>query len=206
MVICNAKKYLFIIIFNCMNGWFGVLAQNSLFLLMSNRFSVGIWKMFCLGYITDIIFVRFLLNSTTIKTELVILLICLTAAYPIGSTKNTVMLGGSAATPGQPLGTATTMQGSSVATAVTQRAGTLSATGAAVAPTPITAVREPTLHTLPVYHCQTRTVSFCARVYRRRWRTWKSVETSCPHWLSWLMDNSRLRLLPVSKSSSRSCW
>lgn len=53
--------------------------------------------------------------------------------------QNTVMLGGSAATPGQPLGTATTMQASSVATAVTQRTGTLSATGAAVAPTPITA-------------------------------------------------------------------
>lgn len=56
------------------------------------------------------------------------------------------MLGGSAATPGQPLGTATTVQPGSVATAVTQRVGPLSATGTTVTSTAISAVRNTTLN------------------------------------------------------------
>lgn len=64
------------------------------------------------------------------------------------------MLGGSAATPGQPLGTATTMQAGSVGTSVTPRPGALNATGAAVAPTPITAVGcKPETKPLNLYHC-----------------------------------------------------
>ncbi|KAL7398353.1 hypothetical protein ABVT39_008447 [Epinephelus coioides] len=48
--------------------------------------------------------------------------------------QNTIMLGGTAATPGQPLGTPTTVQPGSAATAVTQRV-----TGTPVTPTAITA-------------------------------------------------------------------
>ncbi|KAM9350758.1 transcription initiation factor TFIID subunit 4-like [Symphorus nematophorus] len=53
--------------------------------------------------------------------------------------QNTIMLGGTAATPGQPLGTPTTVQPGSAATAVTQRVGPLGATGTPVTPTAITA-------------------------------------------------------------------
>lgn len=52
------------------------------------------------------------------------------------------MLGGTATTPGQPLGTPTTVQPGSAATAVTQRVGALGATGSPVAPTAVSAVRE----------------------------------------------------------------
>lgn len=52
------------------------------------------------------------------------------------------MVGGTATTPGQPLGTPTTVQPGSAATAVTQRVGPLGATGTPVTPTAITAVRE----------------------------------------------------------------
>ncbi|XP_019951836.2 transcription initiation factor TFIID subunit 4 isoform X2 [Paralichthys olivaceus] len=53
--------------------------------------------------------------------------------------QNTIMLGGTAATPGQPLGTSTTVQPGSAATTVTQRVGPLRAAGTAVAPIAITA-------------------------------------------------------------------
>ncbi|XP_070823957.1 transcription initiation factor TFIID subunit 4-like isoform X2 [Chaetodon trifascialis] len=53
--------------------------------------------------------------------------------------QNTIMLGGTATTPGQALGTATTVQPGSAATAVTQRVGPLGATGTPVTPTAITA-------------------------------------------------------------------
>ncbi|XP_045911832.1 transcription initiation factor TFIID subunit 4-like isoform X2 [Micropterus dolomieu] len=53
--------------------------------------------------------------------------------------QNTIMLGGTATTPGQPLGTPTTVQPGSAATAVTQRVGPLGATGTAVTPTAISA-------------------------------------------------------------------
>ncbi|XP_051281060.1 transcription initiation factor TFIID subunit 4 isoform X1 [Dicentrarchus labrax] len=53
--------------------------------------------------------------------------------------QNTIMLGGTATTPGQPLGTPTTVQPGSAATAVTQRVGPLGAAGTAVTPTAITA-------------------------------------------------------------------
>eukprot|EP00064_Thunnus_orientalis_P014486 superscaffoldBa00002519_g14532 len=53
--------------------------------------------------------------------------------------QNTIMLGGTAATPGQPLGTPTTVQPGSAATAVTQRVGTLGATGSPVTPTAVSA-------------------------------------------------------------------
>ncbi|KAM7411545.1 hypothetical protein PAMA_021504 [Pampus argenteus] len=53
--------------------------------------------------------------------------------------QNTIMLGGTAATPGQPLGTPTTVQPGSAATAVTQRVGPLGATGNPVTPTAISA-------------------------------------------------------------------
>uniref|UniRef100_A0A3B4VKY2 TATA-box binding protein associated factor 4 n=1 Tax=Seriola dumerili TaxID=41447 RepID=A0A3B4VKY2_SERDU len=53
--------------------------------------------------------------------------------------QNTIMLGGTATTPGQPLGTPTTVQPGSAATAVTQRVGPLGATGTPVTPTAVTA-------------------------------------------------------------------
>ncbi|XP_044068436.1 transcription initiation factor TFIID subunit 4-like [Siniperca chuatsi] len=53
--------------------------------------------------------------------------------------QNTIMLGGTATTPGQPLGTPTTVQPGSAATAATQRVGPLGATGTPVTPTAITA-------------------------------------------------------------------
>nr|XP_020466357.1 transcription initiation factor TFIID subunit 4 [Monopterus albus] len=54
--------------------------------------------------------------------------------------QNTIMLGGTATTPGQPLGTPTTVQPGSAATAVTQRAGPLGATTTTpVTPTPVSA-------------------------------------------------------------------
>ncbi|XP_019126923.1 transcription initiation factor TFIID subunit 4 [Larimichthys crocea] len=53
--------------------------------------------------------------------------------------QNTIMVGGTATTPGQPLGTPTTVQPGSAATAVTQRVGPLGATGTPVTPTAITA-------------------------------------------------------------------
>ncbi|XP_062282492.1 transcription initiation factor TFIID subunit 4-like [Scomber scombrus] len=53
--------------------------------------------------------------------------------------QNTIMLGGTAATPGQPLGTPTTVQPGSAATAVTQRVGPLGATGSPVTPTAVSA-------------------------------------------------------------------
>ncbi|XP_053279834.1 transcription initiation factor TFIID subunit 4 [Pleuronectes platessa] len=53
--------------------------------------------------------------------------------------QNTIMLGGTAATPGQPLGTSTTVQPGSAATTVTQRAGPLRAPGAS---TPIAITAE----------------------------------------------------------------
>ncbi|CAJ1084851.1 transcription initiation factor TFIID subunit 4-like isoform X1 [Xyrichtys novacula] len=53
--------------------------------------------------------------------------------------QNTIMLGGSATTPGQALGTPSTVQPGSAATAVTQRVGSLTATGTPVTPTAITA-------------------------------------------------------------------
>ncbi|KAM4609966.1 transcription initiation factor TFIID subunit 4-like [Polymixia lowei] len=53
--------------------------------------------------------------------------------------QNTIMLGGTATTPGQPLGTATTVQPGSAATAVTQRIGAPAVAGTPVAPTAITA-------------------------------------------------------------------
>ncbi|XP_040008663.1 transcription initiation factor TFIID subunit 4-like isoform X2 [Xiphias gladius] len=62
-----------------------------------------------------------------------------TPPVQITSLQNTIMLGGTATTPGQPLGTATTVQPGSAATAVTQRAGPLGATGTPVTPTAITA-------------------------------------------------------------------
>lgn len=56
------------------------------------------------------------------------------------------MLGGTATTPGQPLGTPTKVQPGSAAAAVTQRVGPLAATGTPVTPTAITAVRVLTLN------------------------------------------------------------
>ncbi|KAM6982238.1 transcription initiation factor TFIID subunit 4-like [Tautogolabrus adspersus] len=53
--------------------------------------------------------------------------------------QNTMMLGGSATTPGQTLVTPSTVQPGSAATAVTQRVGSLAATGTPVTPTAITA-------------------------------------------------------------------
>ncbi|TKS77815.1 TFIID subunit 4 RNA polymerase II [Collichthys lucidus] len=53
--------------------------------------------------------------------------------------QNTIMVGGTATTPGQPLGTPTTVQPGAAATAVTQRVGPLGATGTPVTPTAITA-------------------------------------------------------------------
>uniref|UniRef100_UPI0037E7FB2E transcription initiation factor TFIID subunit 4-like isoform X2 n=1 Tax=Semicossyphus pulcher TaxID=241346 RepID=UPI0037E7FB2E len=53
--------------------------------------------------------------------------------------QNTIMLGGSATTPGQPLGTPSTVQPGSAAAAVTQRVGALATTGTPVTPTAITA-------------------------------------------------------------------
>ncbi|XP_074537464.1 transcription initiation factor TFIID subunit 4-like isoform X2 [Halichoeres trimaculatus] len=53
--------------------------------------------------------------------------------------QNTIMLGGSATAPGQALGTPSTVQPGSAATAVTQRVGSLTATGTPVTPTAITA-------------------------------------------------------------------
>ncbi|XP_040920135.1 transcription initiation factor TFIID subunit 4-like isoform X2 [Toxotes jaculatrix] len=53
--------------------------------------------------------------------------------------QNTIMLGGTATTPGQPLGTPTAVQPGSAATAVTQRVGPLGTTGTPVTPTAITA-------------------------------------------------------------------
>lgn len=55
------------------------------------------------------------------------------------------MLGGTVATPGQPLGTATTVQPGSAAT---QRVGPLAATGTSATPTAFTAVRALTLNAL----------------------------------------------------------
>ncbi|XP_071388681.1 transcription initiation factor TFIID subunit 4-like [Centroberyx affinis] len=53
--------------------------------------------------------------------------------------QNTIMLGGTATTPGQPLGTPTAVQPGSAATAVTQRVGPPGAVGTPIAPTPISA-------------------------------------------------------------------
>lgn len=53
--------------------------------------------------------------------------------------QNTIMLGGSATAPGQPLGTPGTAQPGSAASAVTQRLGSLAATGTPVTPTAISA-------------------------------------------------------------------
>ncbi|XP_071332835.1 transcription initiation factor TFIID subunit 4-like [Trachinotus anak] len=53
--------------------------------------------------------------------------------------QNTIMLGGTATTPGQPLGTPTAVQPGSAAAAVTQRVGPLGATGTPVTPTAVTA-------------------------------------------------------------------
>ncbi|XP_018556623.1 transcription initiation factor TFIID subunit 4 [Lates calcarifer] len=53
--------------------------------------------------------------------------------------QNTIMLGGTATTPGQPLGTPTTVQPGTAATAVTQRVGPLGPTGSSVTPTAISA-------------------------------------------------------------------
>ncbi|XP_073326493.1 transcription initiation factor TFIID subunit 4-like isoform X2 [Pagrus major] len=53
--------------------------------------------------------------------------------------QNTIMLGGTATTPGQPIATPATVQPGSAATAVTQRVGPLGATGTPVTPTAITA-------------------------------------------------------------------
>lgn len=55
------------------------------------------------------------------------------------------MLGGTITTPGQPLGTATTVQ---PGPAVTQRGGPLMATGTSVTPAAFTAVRALTLNAL----------------------------------------------------------
>lgn len=109
------------------------------------------------------------------------------------------MLGGSAATPGQPLGTATTMQAGSVATAVTQRTGTLSATGAAVAPTPITAVREPTLKPTLLSLCHRRNTN-CTFLCTCLQETLENVK-KCRNFLSTLIKLAHGQQSPQTTAS-----